>query len=161
MFRVLRYLRPYGPWAAAAVFLIVIAGLTDLLTPWPLKLLVDHALGTYPPPAWLTALLGSSNRQTLLVFGVVAGLGVALLHNGLAVLNNYVQTRLDQRMVLDFRSDLFQHAQRLSLAFHDQRRSGMLIYAINSQADAAARLVMAVPPLAQSVLTLLGMLWIL
>jgi len=38
------------------------------------------------------------------------------------------------------RSDLFRHAQRLSLAYHDQRRSGMIIYAINSQADAAARL---------------------
>jgi ABC-type multidrug transport system fused ATPase/permease subunit len=64
-------------------------------------------------------------------------------------------------MVLDFRSDLFQHAQRLSLSFHDRRRSGMLIYAINSQADAAARVVMTIPPLAQSLLTLIGMLWIL
>ena len=36
----------------------------------------------------------------------------------------------------------------------------MLIYAINSQAGAAARLVMAVPPLAQSVLTLVGMFWV-
>src|SRR5207244_1652144 len=60
----------------------------------------------------------------------------------------------------DFRSDLFEHAQRLSLTFHDQKRSGMLIYAINAQADAAARLVMAIPPLAQSVLTLVGMLWV-
>ena len=62
-------------------------------------------------------------------------------------------------MTLDFRSDLFQHAQRLSLAFHDQRRSGMLIYTINSQAGAAAELVMSVPPMAQNVITLVGMFW--
>ncbi len=36
----------------------------------------------------------------------------------------------------------------------------MLIYAINFQGDAAARLVMTVPPLAQSVITLVGMFWI-
>jgi len=37
----------------------------------------------------------------------------------------------------------------------------MVIYAINSQADAAARLVMVVPGLAQSLLSLIGMFWIL
>jgi ATP-binding cassette, subfamily B, bacterial len=63
-------------------------------------------------------------------------------------------------MVLDFRSDLFRHAQRLSLAYHDRRRSGTLIFAINSQANSAAGLVMAILPLAQSILTLVGMFWI-
>jgi len=64
-------------------------------------------------------------------------------------------------MVLDFRSELFQHAQRLSLAFHDQKRSGMLIYAINGQGDAVAALVMVIPSLGQSLITLVGMCWIL
>ena len=89
-----------------------------------------------------------------------AGLLFTLLCQGLSVLDNYVNTKIDQNMVLDFRSDLFQHAQRLSMTFHDQRRSGQLIYAINFQADAAARLVMTIPPLVQSLLTLLGMFWI-
>lgn len=63
-------------------------------------------------------------------------------------------------MILDFRGDLFQHGQRLSLAFHDQRRSGQLIYAINNQAGAAVGLFMTVQPLVRSVLTLVGMFWI-
>src|SRR5207249_2508052 len=63
-------------------------------------------------------------------------------------------------IVLDLRGDLFEHAQRLSLTFHDQRRTGMLIYAINSQGDAVSRTVMAVPPLARSLVTLVGMFWI-
>ena len=85
---------------------------------------------------------------------------LVLVQNGLSVLDSYVNTKIDQSMVLDFRSDLFRHAQRLSLAFHDQRRSGMLIYAINFQADAVARVIMAIPPLAQSALTLVGMVWV-
>ena len=101
-----------------------------------------------------------ANRSLLLVLSVAAGLLFTLLCQGLSVLDNYVNTKIDQNMVLDFRSDLFQHAQRLSMTFHDQRRSGQLIYAINFQADAAARLVMTIPPLVQSLLTLLGMFWI-
>lgn len=160
--RILKYLRPYWLLAGIVVVLIVVSGLTDLLAPWPLKVLVDHALGDHPAPAWLAFLVGSAtDRQSLLVVAVVSGLAVALLHNGLAVLNNYVQTRLEQRVVLDFRSDLFQHAQRLSLAFHDQKRSGMLIYAINGQGDAVAGMIMVVPALAQSLITLIGMFWIL
>src|SRR5205807_9128458 len=58
------------------------------------------------------------------------------------------------------RLELFSHAQRLSLAFHDHRRSGMLIYAINSQADAAPGVIMVVPGLVQNLVTLAGMFWI-
>jgi ABC-type multidrug transport system fused ATPase/permease subunit len=63
-------------------------------------------------------------------------------------------------MTLDFRSDLFQQAQRLSMAYHDQRRSGMVIYIINSLAGAAPSVVMSGLPFAQNLLTLLGMLWV-
>ena len=85
---------------------------------------------------------------------------MTLMVNLLDVLENYVNTKLNLSMGLDFRGDLFQHAQRLSMSYHDQRRSGMLIYLINYQCGAASGLIMAVPPLAQSVLTLAGMFWI-
>ena len=54
----------------------------------------------------------------------VAGLLITAFGGGLTVVNEYLTTSIDQRMVLDFRSDLFQHAQRLSLAFHDDARTG-------------------------------------
>jgi ATP-binding cassette subfamily B protein/subfamily B ATP-binding cassette protein MsbA len=141
---------------------MLLGGLASLLSPWPLQFLVDQVLQGKPVGPTLAWLLGARvhDPMALLVGAVLAGLAVALVQNGLTVLDNYVNTRIDQNMVLDFRSDLFQHAQRLSLAFHDQRRSGALIYAINFQADAASRLVMAIPPLVQSILTLVGMFWI-
>src|SRR5262249_37566015 len=130
--------------------------------PWPLKFLVDNVLNGDPMPPALADILGplAADRASLLITVVVAGFMLALAHGALTVLDNYVNTKIDQSMVLDFRSDLFEHAQRLSLTFHDQKRSGALIYAINAQADAAARLVMAIPPLVQSGLTLIGMLWV-
>jgi ATP-binding cassette, subfamily B, bacterial len=161
--RVLRYLWPYRQLAAlCAIITILIAG-AGLLSPWPLKILIDSVLGNHPLPPVLASILGrlAEDRFSLLVFAVVATLAISLLENALTVLNSYVQTKLEQSMILDFRSDLFRHAQRLSLAFHDQHRAGQLIYAINFQADAAVGLVMATQPLAQSMLTLVGMFWVL
>ena len=158
--RAFRYLRPYWRLAVVSVLLIVLASAVGLLAPWPLQVLIDHVLNGKALPQWLAAWLPAQNRQSLLILVVIAGLLIALVQNLVTVLDNYVNARLEQSMVLDFRSDLFQHAQRLSMSFHDRRRSGMVIYAINAQGDGVARLIMAVPPLAQSFLTLIGMFWI-
>ena len=63
-------------------------------------------------------------------------------------------------MVLDFRSDLFRHAQRLSLSFHDSRRTGELMSRINYAAASVGTVVMAFPPILQAVLSLVGMITI-
>ena len=75
-------------------------------------------------------------------------------------MHNYVDTRLHEHIVLDFRSDLFMRAQRLSLAYHDQKKTGQMIFAINNQGGSVAALLLAIPPLGQSALTLVGMFWV-
>ena len=137
--RVFHYLRPYWKLAAISAALIFVSALFGLLGPWPLKILIDSVMEGHPLPAALVWVPGplTSNRFPLLVFTVLAGLAITIANNALTVLDNYVNTGLDQKIALDFRSDLFEHAQRLSLAFHDNRRSGKLIYAINNQGDAA------------------------
>jgi ABC-type multidrug transport system fused ATPase/permease subunit len=161
--RVLWYLRPYSRMAIASAVVILAAGLISLLAPWPLKIVVDHVLGQKPMPPSLQRLLGPlahSSTTLLIVAAVLAGFLIAVLGDALSVLSSFLNTTVEQNMVLDFRSDLFRHAERLSLAFHDRSRAGGLIYAVNFQGDAAARLVMTIPPLAQSAITLVGMFWI-
>jgi ABC-type multidrug transport system fused ATPase/permease subunit len=132
-----------------------------LLVPWPMKILVDSVLGNEPLPGLVREVAGSvTDKPTLLVLTVVAGLAIALLSGLLEVLTTYLNTKIEMAMTLDFRSDLFQQAQRLSMSYHDQRRSGMVIYIINSMAGSATSLVMTILPLAQNVLTLVGMFWI-
>ena len=63
-------------------------------------------------------------------------------------------------MVLDFRSDMFEHAQKLSLAFHDTESKGILMYRINNQAAAMGQIVVALPVVAQNLLTVIGMAYI-
>jgi ABC-type multidrug transport system fused ATPase/permease subunit len=160
--RVLRYLRPHARAALISVIATVVVSLLALLEPWPLKVLFDSVLGSHPLPAPLEPILGplAGDKTALLLVMVASGFGLTLVNNALRVLNSYFETSVSQGMVLDFRSDLFRHSQRLSLDYHDRTKSGALIYAINFQANAAAGLVMALLPLLTSGLTLVGMFWV-
>jgi ATP-binding cassette subfamily B protein len=155
--RAFPYLRPYWKLVVGSFSLIGGGVLLSLVSPWPLAILVDTVLGNQPLPRLLGSVLGSIDTYQLLVFAVVAGLLVTALENSMGVLENYVNTKLEQRMILDFRSDLFRHAQRLSLTFHDQRQTGALMYQINNQADSIGAVTVSISPLVQSLVTLVGM----
>jgi ATP-binding cassette, subfamily B, bacterial len=159
--RVFRYLRPYSTLAIEAVAATVCLVAAGLLVPWPIKILVDSVLGDAPfPPAIQALLPGEPDKITMLVVTVGAGFVIALLAGVLNVLATYLKTKLEIALTLDFRSDLFQQAQRLSMAYHDQRRSAMVIYIINSLAGAAGTVMMSGLPFAQNALTLIGMIWV-
>ena len=133
--------------------------LFSLAAPWPLALLVDSALGDKPPPPAIEAVFGT-NPMVLVVVAAVAGLLITLLTNILNVWDEYVNTNLSQRMILDFRSELFAHAQRLSQAFHDGSHTGVFIARVNLEAQNIGEITVSMPPLLQSVLTLGGMFFI-
>lgn len=156
--RALHYLRPYRLQSATSIVFTIILSLVALLEPWPLAFVVDTVLGSKPSPGWLPGFLDGSAK--LIFFAVFASLLITAVTGGVTVVNEYVTTKVDQHMVLDFRSDLFRHVQRLSLAFHDDSRTGILMYKINNQADSVGQIVVSLPAFAQSLLTLLGMLWV-
>lgn len=153
--RITPYVRPYRALLAASTALVVFAAAFSLLEPWPLALLVDTVLTDAPMPtllAWLP-----DGQGALILIAVLGGLLVTAASSGIAIVTNYVTTKLDQRMVLDFRSDLFAHVQRLSMDFHDTRRTGEFMANINNRASSLGAIVVAVPPMLQSALTLVGM----
>ena len=158
--RVLTYLRRYTRLAILSVAVTLMAVGVGLLLPWPVKIVIDNVLGSHPIPDVLAPWLAGADRVSLLAAAVTAGLSFALLSNVLAVATSYLKTRLEQAIILDFRSDLFHHAERLSVAFRDQVSTGRLIYAINFEAAAAGTLIMAMQPLVQGALTVIGMAWI-
>jgi ABC-type multidrug transport system fused ATPase/permease subunit len=160
LIRVLPYLRPYAPLAALSAVVTLAAVGIGLLVPWPLKVVIDNVLGTEPIPSALESWIGALDRSAMLVAAVGAGLVLSLLANALSVATSYLKTRLEQGIILDFRSDLFHHAERLSVAFRDHISTGRLVYAINFEAISAGHLIMALQPLAQGSLTVIGMVWV-
>jgi ATP-binding cassette subfamily B protein len=157
--RMLPYLRPYGKLAAASVAVTILVALVVLAEPWPLAFVIDGVLGEDPVPGWVTAIVGDG-VGALIVFAVIATLVLTLLSGGLTVVNEYLTTKVNQYMTLDFRSDLVQHVQRLSFSYHDSARTGVLMYRLNQQSGAIGQIVTGLPAIAQSVLTIAGMAFI-
>jgi ATP-binding cassette, subfamily B, bacterial len=150
------YLHRRKGQVVAMIGLMIVSAVAALAEPWPLALLVDDVLGVNRPPRPVVALVGA-DRNHLIIFAVLAGFVVTLVIQVISVVSEYVTTKLDQEVALDFRSDLFDHCQRLSQGFHDDTTTGDSMYRINFEAKAVGEMSVALPPLAQSVLTLIGM----
>jgi len=151
--RVLPYLRPYWKLGALSFVLLLVASAATMAQPWPLATMLDVVEGSrssFP-------LLGGSDKFTVLAIAAILGFVVVIVSHGLTVINSYLDSKLEQYMILDLRSDLFANAQRLSLAFHDERQTGELMGRINYAAASLGVLVMAIPPLVQGLITLVGM----
>ena len=157
--RLLPYLRPYKKLAIVSVLLTLVTALVALAQPWPLAFTVDSIIGDKGAPSWVTGTFGSSTGS-LIAFAVFATLMLTLLSGGIEVWNEYLSTKIDQWMVLDMRSDMFEHAQKLSLAFHDTESKGILMYRINNQAAAMGQIVTQLPIVLQNLLTVIGMAYI-
>ena len=157
--RILPYLRPYRKFAVVSVVLTVLLAVVALAQPWPLAFVVDSIIGHKPPPSWVSEIFGTGVGAKIML-AVAATLLLTALAGLMTVWNEYLSTTIDQRMVLDFRSDMFQHAQRLSLAFHDTESKGILMYRINNQASALGEITVGLPAVAQNLLTVVGMAYI-
>ena len=153
------YLRPYRRTLIAVLALTILAALFGLAEPWPLAIILTDVLQQQQTSGFVEVVFGPEPTVwVILVTMVLARFLITAVGNGFTVLNHYLGSKMEQNMVLDLRSDLFAHAQRLSLTFHDERQTGALMSQINTQASAVGNIVMVVPPIVESILTLVGML---
>ena len=153
------YLAPYRRTLIWVTILTALAALFGLAEPWPLAVVLNQVLHSEKPSGFIESVYGSEpNVWVVLTSMVLLRLAIVVVGNAFTVLNHYLGAKTEQNMVLDLRSDLFNHVQRLSLTFHDQRQTGALMSQINTQAAAVGNIVMVVPPLAEAAVTLVGML---
>jgi len=153
-----------GVIAVLATMLAKIA--LDVLKPWPMKVLVDHALGTAPLPPLLAAvaraLPGGGTREGLAAWSVASTVALFLVGWALGVATAFANIGLGQRMVYDLASDLFDHLQRLSLQFHRRKSVGDSIRRITSDCGCVSTIVKdTLLPLVTSIVSLVAMLSIL
>jgi ATP-binding cassette, subfamily B, bacterial len=157
--RVRPYLRPYRRLLIGVMSLTLLTAILGLAEPWPLAVILNQILAEESQSGFVTSVFGSDPTVWIvLVSMVVARFLIIVFGNGFTVLSHYLGAKTEQNMVMDLRSDLFAHVQRLSFTFHDQRQTGALMSQINVQAAAVGNIVMVVPPIAEATLTLVGML---
>ena len=141
--RMLPYLKAHK-WTAVAVFVLSVSrSFVTIATPWPMAILIDYALTGKPLPHVLERLpfLSSGDAVPIIIFAVLIGLVLAMFVGALSVLRAYLKARVDARMTLAWRTDLFSHLQRLSFRYHDKKSVGDSLYRVQDDTSVLAELV--------------------
>src|SRR5437868_1506060 len=155
-------LRPH--WKALTIAFIAVIGVsfTDLLEPWPLKVVFDYVLGSKPVPEWISGFVNSTfghDKLAILNFAAIAVITIAVVGAISSYAEKYLTTSVGQWVMHDLRTTLYHHIQRLSLAYHDQKKTGDLISRVTSDIGAVQDFISsALLGMIVNVLTLVGML---
>src|SRR2546430_6141595 len=102
---------------------------TELLKPWPLKVILDHVILDKPLSRalrWLPHAV-ADDKVRLLVAASGGMLLIALCAGLFSYAQIFITSSIGYRMVYALRRELFAHLQTLSLSFHNQSRSGDLL----------------------------------
>ena len=132
-------LKPHVPALAFGLLAVVGEGVANLLEPWPLKIVLDDVLQSRPANGWLDHLAHAAAGDTklaVLTFACCAVLAIAALDAVCSYAERYLTTSVGQWVTHDLRRTLYSHIQRLSLSYHDEKRTGDLISRVTSDIDA-------------------------
>ena len=163
--RIIDLVRPH--WKALTIALVAVVGetLTDILEPWPIKIVVDNILQSKKLPSVLggivTGLFGS-NAGAVLYFAVAAVALIAIVGAVSSYVEKYLTTSVSQWVGHDLRRTLYHHIQRLSLAEHDRSRTGDLITRVTSDIGAVQDFInSALLGMLVNAMTLVGMIGVM
>ncbi len=126
----LPYVRRQWKALAGAGGATVVQTAADLAKPWPLAIVVDHVLGRTAP----FALEGADWR--LLIGVAVLVLVIALAEAAALYLSNLWLQTAGERISHELRIAVYDHLQRLSLAFHQKRQKGDLLTRVTGDVNA-------------------------
>ena len=124
---VLELLRPYRGWLVIVFAAMLVEIAMSLAAPWPLKLVLDDALGNHKLPEWLAwAHNFGIERHTLGValFAGLATLLIAIIAAVATYIDNYYTTSIGQWVANDLRIRIYAHLHRLSLGYYDGAKTG-------------------------------------
>ncbi len=163
--KMLALLRPHWGTLTIALLAVVVETGADLLEPWPLKIIVDNLLQSKPLSPWLAGIVGhmaGHNKLAILNFAVLAVAVIAIVGAIGSYTEKYLTTSVGQWVMHDMRRTLYQHIHHLSLAEHDEKRTGDLISRVTSDIEAIQDFITsALLGMLVSVLTLAGMVTVM
>ncbi|NMB61600.1 MAG: ABC transporter ATP-binding protein [Chloroflexi bacterium] len=149
---VFQYLKKYSGVLILTVLSMLLLVGVQLLAPWIVKTMV----------ATVTSFnMVQSDMQEITKLALLA-LGVYITRAGLQFIRSYMAHIAGWSVVADVRSSLYEHIQRLSLRFYENKQTGNLMSQLINDTDLLENLIAhAIPDLTANILTLLGVVAIL
>jgi ATP-binding cassette subfamily B protein len=116
--RIYSYARPYGYKLTGILLIILVTSGLHLLNPLIMREMIDRTIPS-----------GDTRRLILLA---VALLVMAMLNNGLLVVQRWLSSAVGEGVITDLRVALYSHLQRMSLRFFVNTRVGELMSRLNN-----------------------------
>ena len=132
---VFKMLRPYHGWLLIVFVAMLVEIAMSLAAPWPLKLILDDALGSHHLPdglAWAHEYGFGRHTMGVALFAGIATLVIAVIGAAATYIDNYYTTSIGQWIANDMRIRIYAHLQRLSLRYFDHVESGSLMSTITT-----------------------------
>ena len=111
--RFLGFLAPHKGFLILAQIAVMASALTAVAVPWFIGRAVDSA-----------AVVRDGHRLDLIL---IAFVGVFLLNTGMSFVEQWMSSRLAQRVIFDIRRKMFAHFQNVSLSFMDKTHVGRIM----------------------------------
>ncbi|MDZ7291889.1 MAG: ABC transporter ATP-binding protein/permease [candidate division KSB1 bacterium] len=142
-----RHYKKHWKLLLAAYSALLLSILIALLSPWPLKLILDNVILRRPLPerfGFLSQWFGTP-VESLLAGLVLSFILLRFLDSIVSFLHKVGLLTIGEKMANDIRQRIFAHLQRLSLSFHESSRSGDLVYRLTSDIGDIKTILVQVP----------------
>ena len=123
--RIMVFARPLSSLLVGFLILSVVAAVLAVATPVLAGRVVD-------------AIVQGRAYGTVLVLAVIIAV-VALLDAGTGLVNRWLSARIGENLILDLRTRVFDHVQKMPIAFFTRTRTGALVSRLNNDVIGAQR----------------------
>jgi ABC-type multidrug transport system fused ATPase/permease subunit len=126
-------IRPYKGRVVVIFCAMLVETGASLAAPWPLKVIIDNAIGKQPLPGWLAPLFGMPLPDDRMVLAVAAAIGiVAIAGIGACAsyIDNYFTESVGQWVANDLRMRMYHHLEHFSLSYYDKAQTATLLSTI-------------------------------
>jgi subfamily B ATP-binding cassette protein MsbA len=158
-------LRPYHLGLLVVLVAMMIETAMSIAGPWPLKVVLDNAVGHDSLPHWLDWVhdIGlPRDTMGLAAFAALATIVIAALGAIASYIDNYFTESVGQWVAHDLRVRIYDHLTRLSLSYYDKEQSGALLSTITNDVATVQNFASsATLGILVDLMTILGMLGIM
>ncbi|TDD14175.1 ABC transporter ATP-binding protein [Nonomuraea diastatica] len=123
--RIARYARPHTRQIVAFLVLVVLGAVIVIANPLLMKAIIDD--GILP-------------KRTGVVVGLAVAIAVlAVVDAGLTLVQRWFSARIGEGLIFDLRTEVFDHVQRMPVAFFMRAQTGALVSRLNTDVIGAQR----------------------
>jgi ATP-binding cassette subfamily B protein len=123
--RVIGFAGPHKKLIAGFLFFVILDAALVVVTPLLVKYLLDDGI--------------LAKNGSVVTVVAIAMVGVAIMDAFLGVASGYLSSRIGENLIVDLRTKVFGHVQRMSLAFFTRTQTGALVSRLNNDVIGAQR----------------------